>query len=106
MPKGDIIFIPFPFTDQSGSKPRPALVLGQVGQDVTVCAITSQMNHRQLYDIAIQPTNLNGLKKPSLVRVSKIMTIHSKLISGVLGGLDAFEIALIELSLKQYLQIP
>jgi mRNA interferase MazF len=49
MRKGDIVLVPFPFTDLSGSKIRPALVL--VGQelDVTVAFITSKTNLKEQF---------------------------------------------------------
>jgi len=42
MKKGDIVLIPFPFTDLSGSKNRPALILHGNEQDVTVAFISSE----------------------------------------------------------------
>lgn len=42
MAKGDIILITFPFTDLSGSKLRPAVVLAETGLDLTVCFVTTQ----------------------------------------------------------------
>lgn len=52
---GDIVVVPFPFSDLSTSKPRPALVLADLtGQDIILCQITSQFNSDQyaveLYD--------------------------------------------------------
>jgi mRNA interferase MazF len=40
--KGDVVVIPFPFSDLSGSKCRPAFVLADLeGDDVVLCQITS-----------------------------------------------------------------
>jgi hypothetical protein len=41
--KGDIVIIPFPFSDLSGSKKRPAfLAANLIGDDIIVCQITSK----------------------------------------------------------------
>jgi mRNA interferase MazF len=45
MVKGDIVLIAFPFTDLSGSKLRPAVVLAEVNMDITVCLITHEWSH-------------------------------------------------------------
>jgi mRNA interferase MazF len=39
MPKGDLVLIPFPFTDLSGNKLRPALIFSEDTLDVTVSFI-------------------------------------------------------------------
>jgi len=44
--KGDVVVIPFPFSDLSGSKKRPALVLADLpGNDILLCQITSQQTN-------------------------------------------------------------
>ena len=43
MVKGDILLITFPFTDLSGSKLRPTVVLAHTELDVTVCFITTHL---------------------------------------------------------------
>ncbi len=41
--KGEIVVLPFPFSDLSSSKNRPALVLADLrGEDIILCQITSQ----------------------------------------------------------------
>lgn len=88
MNKGDIVLIPFPFTDLSGNKNRPALILFDSEDDVTVCFITTQLKWKSAFDIPVQPSPVNGIKKPSLIRLNKIATIDKDLILGKLGSLD------------------
>jgi mRNA interferase MazF len=70
MKKGDLILIPFPFTDLIGNKNRPALVLVAGKMDVTVVFISTQLKWKEKTDILLQPTKDNGLKKESLIRLS------------------------------------
>ena len=75
MLKGDIVLISFPFTDFSGEKLRPAVVLVHSRLDVTVCFITTQMHWKEPFDVLVKPSVLNGVQKESLVRLSKIATL-------------------------------
>ena len=93
MPKGSIIVIPFPFTDLSGSKLRPALILAETPLDFTVSFITTQLQWQEATDILLQPSNYNGIKKPSLVRLSKIATLNKSLVKGKIGAIHQSQIA-------------
>ncbi|MEX0811248.1 MAG: type II toxin-antitoxin system PemK/MazF family toxin [Chitinophagales bacterium] len=75
MNKGDLVLIPFPFTDLSGSKIRPALVLANGKLDITVTFISTQLKWKEETDVLLKPSKKNGLKKDSLIRLSKIATI-------------------------------
>lgn len=105
MAKGDIVLITFPFTDLSGSKLRPAVVLVDTPADITVCFITTQLGWEESTDILLQPDPGNGLRKASLVRVSKIATLDRSLAKGLLGRLDQAGIADLNTKLKTLLQI-
>ena len=105
MKKGSIILIPFPFTDLKGSKIRPAVVLSKSELDVTICFITSELKWKMEYDISIFPSEINGLKAPSLIRIGKIATIDSSLVLGKLGELSDVEIAELNKGLKVLLQL-
>ncbi len=100
MTKGDIVLIPFPFTDLSGSKLRPAVILASIKLDVTVCFITSQSQRVELTDVHIKPNLANGLKLESIVRTSKIATLDKSLAKGLLGNLSSHELSQIDQSLK------
>lgn len=43
MKKGNLVLIPFPYTDLTGLKNRPALILINSENDVTVAFISSQI---------------------------------------------------------------
>ena len=105
MIKGDIILIPFPFTDLTGSKLRPAIVLIVTDYDLTVCFITTQLKWKDSTDIEILPSTENGIKKPSLIRLSKIATMDKSLAVGKIGELRQSELLELNLKLKLLLQL-
>ena len=80
--KGDIVVIPFPFSDLSGSKKRPALVLADLrGDDILLCQITSQHSNDTL-SVALTPTGfLSGsLPVNSYIRPLRIFTADKNII--------------------------
>ena len=105
MAKSDIVLITFPFTDLSGSKLRPAVVLIETSTDITVCFITTQLGWQEPTDVLIQPSATNGLRKTSLVRTRKIATLDKHLVKGLLGYLSAQETAELNTKLKTLLQL-
>jgi mRNA interferase MazF len=81
VPKGSIILIDFPFTDLSGEKLRPALVLYEGYLDVTAAAITSEVPQKLLQtDLPIlqgmDSFKNTGLKQDSIILIDKIATIE------------------------------
>jgi mRNA interferase MazF len=105
MKKGDFVLIPFPFTDLSGLKNRPALILIDFDDDVTVCFLTTQLKWKSEFDILVQPSDLNGLKKTSLIRLNKFATIDKDLIIGRLGSLEKNYIDLLNQNLRRILKL-
>lgn len=105
MKKGDIILLSFPFTDLKGSKIRPAVILVVSDLDVIVAFITTQFKWQNPYDILLEPNDLNGLKKTSLLRLSKITTIDKDLILGKLGKLESLDIQNINNNLIKILNL-
>jgi len=103
--KGDIVLISFPFTDLTGAKNRPALILMETEFDVTVAFITSQLKWQDQFDIALNPSQENGLKVISLIRLTKLATIDKQLVLGKLGQLALTEMILLNTKLKTLLKL-
>jgi mRNA interferase MazF len=84
---GAIVLARFPFTDLSGDKRRPALVVSRDNgrrADVVVCFITSVP--RSGPDAApIAATPGTGLKVPSVVRFDKVAILDKSVVTGRLG---------------------
>lgn len=92
---GSIVLVPFPFTDLTSSKVRPALVVNRKRKntnDVIVCFITSRIE-RGIPNTVLLPSNKEtGLKVPSLVRLDKIATLDRRIILGALGKVSLREL--------------
>lgn len=87
--KGDVIVIPFPFTDMSASKKRPAVILSDIkGSDFIMLQITSK-NVKDSYAIPLSESDfLSGsLQKDSNIRPNKIFTLDKNLILYKIGHL-------------------
>lgn len=86
---GEVVAILFPFSDLSGSKRRPALVVATVpGNDVILCQITSRARPDRL-SVAIDETSFErgGLPVASLVRCGKVFTADATIVQKTMGQL-------------------
>ena len=80
--KGDVVVIPFPFSDLSGSKRRPALVVADLdGDDVILCQITS-VARGDNYAVSLGTADFESgtLPAKSFVRSTKIFTADQRLV--------------------------
>ena len=99
--RGQVVVVNVPFSDQTGSKPRPALVVSlksfhQKLLDVIVCPISSQPRYVERPgpgDHPLEHWKAVGLRHPSTARVSNILAVEKKLIRRVLGTLHADDLA-------------
>jgi mRNA interferase MazF len=112
MKKGNIVLVPFPFTDLSQTKLRPAVVLytEPTNNDITLCFITSQgidtlFAGEFLLDIADPEFSSTGLKVSSKVRVTRMMTIDRKLIARRLGTLGNNQIQILNSTLVRLMRL-
>ena len=91
--KGKIVLVPFPFTDLTVAKLRPALVIHESVRDVIIAFISSK--------IPVEPSDTEvlvkrgrvgfvktGLKVDSVIRLDKVATVLKDLVVGELGELD------------------
>ncbi|MCX7635405.1 MAG: type II toxin-antitoxin system PemK/MazF family toxin [Syntrophales bacterium] len=89
--KGDVVVVPFPFSDLSKTKRRPALVVATLaGDDVILCQITSKTVSDE-YAIAVSDSNFTsgGLHQESNIRPNRIFTADANIIlyrAGVLSS--------------------
>jgi len=94
--RGAVVLTPFPFTDLSGTKVRPAVVVSPAdrpGEDVILAFISS------VKPLTLLPTDLlieashpdfpsTGLKVASIVKCDKLATVQRRIILGELGTLS------------------
>jgi mRNA interferase MazF len=93
MKQGIIVLTPFPFTDLSTSKRRPAIILSADNEkktDVVVAYISSKItDHLTETDYLLRSTDKNfsdtGLLKDSVFKLNKLVTVDKSLFTGELG---------------------
>lgn len=102
---GDIILVPFPFTDHSTTKKRPAVVISskpynQQRPDLIIMAVTSQIRPTStIGEVIIHDWQAAGLLKPSAIK-PVITTIEKPLIIKSMGRLKEKDQKALQESLK------
>tara|TARA_B100000959_G_C14826097_1_gene559874 strand:- start:162 stop:500 length:339 start_codon:yes stop_codon:yes gene_type:complete len=88
---GSVVLVPFPFSDLSGSKLRPSLVLADAGrEDWILCQITSNPYGDPLaISIANDDFQKGSLQRQSYVRTTKLFTANSHLLVSQVGILKS-----------------
>jgi len=92
--RGDVVLVPFPFTNLAGKKVRPAGVVSPdpQGDDVLVAFISSVIPTRLgpadwLVAAEHPEFQATGLKQASILKAGKLVTLHRSLILRRLGRL-------------------
>ena len=106
---GDVVLVSFPFTDQTASKKRPAVVVSadayhQRRPDVIVMAVTSQILRPAgaLGEVLISDWQGAGLPKASPIK-PVLATIEQRLILRKLGALQGDDVQALRSALRQIL---
>ncbi len=109
--KGDVVLVP-PFTNLQQTKLRPAVVLwtDSSSQDVTLCFISSQnLSNLGVGEFVLDSSDpefiITGLKVDSKVRVTRIATLESRLLTRRLGKLGADQIQQLNAAMIQAFQL-
>lgn len=91
--RGIIVLIHFPFTNFSGAKPRPALVVSSdsfnEGEDIVIAAITTQRQPNE-FSVRIEQRDLKegSLNKESFVKCGQLVTVEKSLIKKAIAVLS------------------
>jgi len=92
--RGDVVVMPFPFSDLSNSKKRPALVVAKLkGENVILCQITSKARDDD-YNIDLKNKDFlsGGLPLDSNIRPNMLFTGHTRTIIKRAGSLNKAKI--------------
>lgn len=84
--QGEIVFVPFPFTDLTTTKKRPVLVISRtdynrMSADIITCGITSNIKETD-YSVLIESKDLikGFLPQPSRIKINTIFTLEKSIV--------------------------
>jgi len=84
---GDVVLLPFPFTDLSATKKRPVLLLSDEDGlgDFLALAVTSKAGYQASIAMTQGDLRVGTLPKPSWVRTDKLFTLNRQLVAAHFG---------------------
>lgn len=107
--RGEIVLVDYPFSDRTGSKVRPALVVQtdvlNARIDDTILAAISRSTHRVsatqlLIDLATPEGAATGLRQTSTIQCENLLTFDQALVIAKVGQLSAAQMQLIDACLR------
>jgi mRNA interferase MazF len=103
---GQVALLPFPFSDLSRNKLRPAVLLAAAGrEDWIVCQITSNpFGDSRSVPLTASDFSVGSLQHVSYVRPGKVFTAHESLIAAVIGTLKPEMLATVRNSVIAIIQ--
>ena len=107
--RGDVVLVNFMFSDESGIKRRPALILSadryhQKRQEAVVAAITSNIERLLIGDYKMKDWRQSGLLYPSAV-TGIIRTVKQEMIGRKIGALSARDLKSVQRKLREILAL-
>ena len=105
--RGDVIAVPYDYSDLTGGKVRPAVIVSsdaynRAQPDVVAASISSQVARVRPYDHVLADWVAAGLRYPSLVR-GRLLTIEQSLIRRTVGQLSQADLFALEERLAAFL---
>ena len=96
--KGDVVVIPFPFSDLSKSKRRPALAVANLyGDDIILCQITSEARTDDYSIVLTNDDFKNGsLNLTSIIKPNRLFTADKSIVLYKIGSINMTKIKEIE----------
>ncbi|MDX1919621.1 MAG: type II toxin-antitoxin system PemK/MazF family toxin [Candidatus Caenarcaniphilales bacterium] len=106
MKKGDIVLVPFPFTDLKGYKKRPALILvnNLDSLNVVLAFISTKIEIKSQFDLTLLASSQNGLKKTSIVKLDKLTSLDRDLVEALIGEITQEDTHQLNLKLIELFQ--
>ncbi len=104
--RNDVVLLRYPFTDLSGSKIRPAIVVGAPDsfQDCFVVPLTSQTKRLRTGKFLLDEWKAAGLNVESVVKRG-LATVHMSLLIKRVGRLQMGDVTKLNQSLTQWLEL-
>ena len=108
--RGDVVLVPFPFSNQTILKKRPAVIISSdvynnTSSDIVIMAITGKTGKTfTIGECLIEGWQSAGLLKPSSIKPA-ISTIEQRLVLRILGKLSTKDLISMEEALKEFLDL-
>lgn len=104
--KNDVVLVRYPYSDLTGSKVRPAVVVGatSASQDVFIVPLTSRTTSLLPFEFVLAEWRSAGLNVPTAVKRG-ILTVHERLVTQKIGKLSVADSADLEASLRAWLDL-